>query len=203
MTTTPEGYLEDAAGRLVPRAQVKAEHLLEDEMVRELHAKAVELQKQLAEFREAAFGRCRALLELLAQQYQAPRGGKKGNVTFASYDGAIRVQIAVGDYITFGPELQVAKSLVDDCLRRWSEGANDNLRAIVTDAFQVDKEGKVQADRILALRRLDIEDPTWQRAMQAIGDAVRVTHSKEYVRFYARPSRERDHALVALDIAKA
>lgn len=201
--TTPDGYKEDAGGRLVPVALIKVEHLLEDEMVRELLHEAARLQRELRAFREAAFTRCRGFMDLLAQEYQAPRGGKKGNVTFTSYDGSIRVQIAVGDHITFGPELQIAKSLVDQCLREWSEGANANLRTLVSDAFQVDKEGKVQADRILGLRRLAIEDPTWKRAMAAIGDAVRTSFSKEYIRFYVRPSREHDHALVALDIARA
>lgn len=203
MTTIPDGFRQDAAGRLVPVANIKPEHLLEDEMVRKLLTEAETMQRALQVFRGATFECLRAFLDLLDQQYGAPRGGKKGNVTFTSYDGSIQIKIAVGDQISFGPELQTAKGLVDDCLRRWSEGANANLQTIVSDAFQVDKEGKVQADRILGLRRISIDDPVWKRAMEAISDAVRTTRSKEYVRFYRRPSPEQDYVLVALDIARA
>ncbi len=198
----PEGFLQDAAGRLVPIANIKPEHLLEDEMVRELHAEAEVVRHALASFKAGAFSRVRAFMELLAQQYGSTRGGAKGNVRFTSFDGTLSVQLAVGEHIGFGPELQVAKALVDDCLRSWTEGANDNLRAIVNDAFQVDKEGKVNADRILSLRRLAITDETWQRAMAAIGDAVRTTRSKEYIRFHVRETPEKDPALVPLDIAR-
>ncbi len=200
--TVPEGFMQDAAGRLVPVANIKPEHLLEDEMVRELHAHATAHRAALAGFKEGAFSKVRAFMEILAQQYGSARGGAKGNVKFTSFDGTLSVQLAVGEYISFGPELQIAKQLVDECLRSWTEGANDNLRAIVNDAFQVDREGKVNPDRILSLRRLQIQDETWQRAMTAIGDAVRTTRSKEYIRFYAREAPEKDPVLVPLDIAK-
>jgi hypothetical protein len=198
----PDGFMEDAAGRLVPIANIKPEHLLENELVRELHAEAEAVKRALADFKARAFARVYAYMQLLEQQYGSKRGGKKGNLTLSSYDGALRVQVAVGEYISFGPELQVAKQLVDDRLRAWSEGANANLCTIVTDAFQVDKEGKVNADRILSLRRLSIEDETWQRAMQAISDAIRVTRSKEYIRFHARLAPHQDHVMVPLDIAR-
>lgn len=198
-----DGMMLDAAGRYVPRDKVKPEHLLEDELVRELHQEAALLNADLRAFRERSFERIRALLELLDQQYQAKRGGRKGNVTLSSFDGTQRVSLAIGEHLAFGPELQTAKKLVDECITEWSEGADQNLRAIVDDAFQVNKEGKVQVDRILGLRRLNIDHPTWKRAMEAISDGVRVVGSKEYVRLHRRPSANRDFERVSLDIANA
>ena len=32
--------------------------------------------------------------------------------------------------VVFGPELQIAKGLVDECLNEWAEGARDEIRAI-------------------------------------------------------------------------
>ncbi|MBW6399968.1 DUF3164 family protein [Roseomonas sp. HJA6] len=194
--------MQDAAGRLVPIANIKPEHLLEDEMVRRLHDQAEMVRYALATFKANAFAEVRALLDILAQQYGSTRGGAKGNVQFRSFDGTLSVQLAVGEHISFGPELQIAKQHVDECLRRWTEGANHNLRAIVNDAFEVDKEGKVNADRILSLRRLEIQDETWKLAMDAISGAVRTTRSKEYIRLYVREAPEKDPALVPLDIAR-
>jgi hypothetical protein len=64
----------------------------------------------------------------------------------------------------------------------------------------VDKQGKVDTKRILGLRRLDITDDEWQRAMEAISDSVTVAVSKEYIRLYQRDDEGNYHQL-ALDIA--
>lgn len=198
----PDGYLMDSAGRLVPVANVKPEHLLEDEIVRDLDKLAQEESRRLADLKATAFERIGILQDLLAQKYGAKAGGSKGNLTLNSYDGSIRVQVAVGDYLTFGPELQAAKTLIDDCLDRWSQGANPHIRTIVHDAFDIGKEGKLRVDRILALRRLEINDDAWIGAMAAIGDAIRITASKAYVRFYRRTSHGTEYTQVPLDLAK-
>lgn len=44
-----------------------------------------------------------------------------------------------------------------------------------------DKEGQINTGRVLSLRRLDIKDERWLRAMNAIGEAVQVVGSKSYI----------------------
>ena len=198
----PEGYMLDSAGRLVPVANVKAEHLLEDRLVRELDERARGVTAALEGLKATAFAEIEALLALLAEKHGAERGGPRGNLTLHSYDGSVRVQVAIGDLLTFGPELQVAKTLIDSCLRRWTQGGNANLEAIVTDAFDVGKEGRVRVDRILGLRRLSIEDDEWKRAMEAISEAIRVVQSRRYVRFYRRSAADQPYVQVPLDIAR-
>jgi Protein of unknown function (DUF3164) len=193
--------MKDAQGRLVPITLVKPEHYLEDRLVREMHAASLLQSAALKRFREKAAGDIASFLELLAEKYGAKPGGAKGNLTLSSYDGTLRIQLAVGDQLAFGPELQIAKTLVDECIRGWSAGANENLQAIVNDAFSVDKQGKLNVERILSLRRLDIQDEPWQRAMVAIGDAIRVVRSKEYLRFYQRVKVDEKFQQVPLDLA--
>jgi hypothetical protein len=196
----PEGYRRDAQGRLVPLAMVKREHLLEDELVRDLHSHAVAISELLRKFRTDALFQIDALQDLLAEKYNAQRGGQRGNLTLSTYDGMLRVQLAIADQVELGPELQVAKSLVDECIRGWSKGASVELQAIVMDAFDVDKKGRLNTDRILGLRRLAIEDPNWLKAMEAIGDAVRVVSSKRYLRFYSRAAQGDKLNQVPLDM---
>ncbi len=202
-TTVPDGFLEDAEGRLVPREKVRPEHLLEDELVRALFVDAQALSDQLRSFREDAFDHIRGFIDMLAQEYRAPRGGIRGNVTLQSYDGRLRVQVAVGDSWTFGPELQVAKTLIDQCLTRWSEGADANLKLVVMDAFAVDQQGKINVERVLGLRRLAIDDADWKRAMGAIGDALRVNRSKQYLHLHQRTTPQDRFVQVPLDVAGA
>ena len=105
------------------------------------------------------------------------------------------------DRIAFGPELQAAKALIDQCLNRWTQDGNDNIRAIVMDAFRVDKGTEIAVDRILGLRRYNIDDEDWQRAMTAIGDAVRVVSSKSYIRFYRQDDPDGRPEIIPLNIA--
>lgn len=203
MQPARDGYMSDAQGRLVPIELVKPEHLLEDDLVRALHAKAIVISEQLRLFREQSVADILALLDLLAEKYGAQRGGQRGNLTLNTYDGTLRVQLAINDQLELGPELQSAKDLVDACIRRWSEGASVQLKAIVDLAFDVDKKGKLNTDRILGLRRLDIQDPEWLKAMVAISDAVRVVSSKRYLRLYTRKGEDQKHTQVPLDVASA
>jgi len=182
---------------------VKASDLLEDQLVRTLVDRAESLSRMLRDFKAGVFGDVSAFLAILADQYDARRGGKKGNLTFTSYDGKLKVQVAVADHLTFGPELQIAKSLIDECIGEWGKDANDNIRVLVDHAFRVDKEGKVSRESIFALRRVVIDDERWTRAMEAIADSIRVAGTKTYVRFYIRDNAESPWRSIPLDLANA
>jgi hypothetical protein len=200
--TIPEGYMQDWRGALVPKSHIKPEDLLEDELVQGLAAEARTLSAALADFKLRALSETQAFKALLAQEYGATRGGAKGNMTLTAFDGTLQIQVQVSEHLTLGPQLQIAKELVNDCVTRWSEGANDNLRALVDHAFQVNKEGSVDTQRVLGLRRLSIDDADWLKAMDAIADAIRVTGSTTYIRFYDRDPRRNKEQPIQLNIAK-
>lgn len=197
----PDGYMQDAQGNLVPEAKVKPEHKLEDDLVRRLAGSAQAIRNTLAAFKVSALDEADAFRALVAEKYGASKGGAKGNMTLRSFDGRLEMQVAVSDNLSFGPELQAAKALIDICVERWSEGANDNIRALVNHAFQVNKEGRIDTGRVLGLRRLDIDDAEWSRAMDAISDAVRVTSSKTYIRFYEVNTETGLRQPIPLDLA--
>ncbi|WP_145551122.1 DUF3164 family protein [Yersinia intermedia] len=180
-------YMKDRKGRLVPVAQVSDYDLAMDSFVKEQVAAAKVKSADLSDFKQRAFDECYAWLDLVAEKYGRTRGGVKGNVTFSSFDGSVQITIRVQETLTFGPELQIAKDLIDECVTEWSEGANANLRAIIGDAFQVDKEGQLNTGRILSLRRVKIQDERWNRAMEAISESLQVAMSKTYINF-----REKD-----------
>ncbi len=197
-----EKYMADGQGRLVPVGNIKAEDKLEDQLVNDLFAQAKQVQIKIAGFKETAFNDVQAFLDILAEKYGISKGGKKGNMSFTSYDGKTKIVISVADFIQFGAQLQIAKQLIDECIHAWSEGGNDNISALVNHAFRVDKNNRVNAQAILGLRRLNIKDEKWQRAMDAITDSVKITSSKTYIRFYEREKPEAEWKAVVLDIAK-
>ena len=196
-------YLPDAKGKLVPVSMIKPQDLLEDETVRKIMGYAVALSEQVARFKAHTFEDLGDFEALLAQEYEATKGGAKGNKTFMSHDGLMKVTVQVADRIDFGPQLQIAKELVDECLNEWAADARDEIRAIVTRAFNTDKAGQINRAEIFMLLRLDIQDERWLSAMVAIRDAMRVVGSKTYVRCYRRETRDGEWQPVTIDLAKA
>lgn len=193
----------DAKGGLIPVSVVGAMDLLIDEMVRKIMGYMVAASDQIARLKQHTFEDIGALDALMMQEYGSPLGGAKGNKTLTSYDGCFKVQVQVADRLTFGPELQIAKTLLDECLNEWAESARPELQAIVTRAFNTDKEGQINRAEIFMLLRLEIEDPRWKNAMRAIRDAIRVEGTQTYVRAYRRPNADAPWAAVSVDIAKA
>ena len=202
MTTSeiPKGYMQDVKGRLIPKTTIRKVDLDRDKLVRQLVRQARDVHTTLAAFKRDAMERVKDFIQRSADEYGVEMGGSKGNATLTSFDGEYKVVIAVQDYLSFDERLQVAKELVDNCIRRWSKGARSEIKVLVEDAFKVDKEGKVDTKRILGLRRLDINDEQWRRAMEAISDSVTVAVSKEYIRLYRRTADGVYHQM-ALDIA--
>ena len=109
-------FMTDASARLVPLDMVKPQHKLEDEVVRKVIAFAFDLSAQIGRFLEHTMIDLDGFDALLAQEYEVIKGGKKGNRTYQSYDGLLKVQVQVAERIDFGPELQIAKGLIDECL---------------------------------------------------------------------------------------
>jgi len=200
-TQIPEGYMKDAKGRLWPQDTVKETDKLEDQLVAKIMEYADDLSAQIARFKAHTFDDVSTFMDLLAEKYDTKKGGAKGNVSFTSFDGLTQVRVQVQDYITFGPELQIAKDLIDECINEWSEGSRDELRALVNNAFNVDKQGQVNREALFRLRRLSIEHDKWKKAMDAINDSIRVAGSKTYVRFYRRKSAEDRWTAIPIDLA--
>lgn len=196
-------YMPDAKGNLVPVEMIKPVDKLEDEVVRKIVGYAVSLSDQIARFRAHTMDDLGGFDALLAQEYNLSKGGAKGNRTYQTFDGLMQVKVAIGDFVDFGPQLQIAKKLLDECLIEWSADSSPEIRAIITRAFNTDKEGQVNRSEIYMLLRMPIDDPRWLNAMNAIRDAMRITGSKEYVRVYRRSKITDQFQAVTIDLAKA
>jgi len=193
-------FMVDAQGRQVPEDMVSGIDKLRDQTVRRIVDEALKMRDVLAEMKARIRDDILAFVNVSAEQYGKSWGGKKGNITLATYDGAYRIVVAISDTITFDERLQVARDLIGDCIEKWSEGSRSEIRILVQDAFQVDKAGKISTARVLGLRRLEIADPEWKKAMAAISDSIQVSGSKQYLRFYERNDRG-EYVQIPLDVA--
>lgn len=203
--TTPDGYMKDPHGRLVPIETIKPVDLKRDAVVRQIINDARELNAAIAAFRKRAFEAVEEFIAESAREYKVKMRGAegKGNVSLATFDGQYKVQRAVSESISFDERLHAAKELVHQCINDWSDGARPEVQALITGAFEVDKAGNINTGRVLSLRKLDIDDKRWKRAMEAISDSVTVTGSKAYIRVYERDGEGNGYKPISLDVASA
>ncbi|SNY91371.1 Protein of unknown function [Cohaesibacter sp. ES.047] len=200
----PEGFMLNAKGDLVHESNIRAQHLLEDELVNKLIERAKPLNEALSSFRENAISEIDGFVDLLVSSYgDKKRGGRKGNVTLTSFDGSKRIELVVAETIGFGPELIAARELIEECLREWTENANPQLMTIVERAFRLNKKGEITVSNVMELHQYEFTDERWRKAMRAINDSTRATSTKRYVRISERRNQDEKFSSIPLDAVNA
>lgn len=199
--TIPAGYRQDTMGRLVRESMVKEIDKLRDDLVCDLVRRARDTSGALLAFKTRAFEEIESFVELSAAEYDQTYGGTKGNINLVSYDGRYKIQRAVSDHFEFDERLQVAKELIDACISDWTDESRPEVQMLINDAFQVDKKGNVSTKRIMSLRKFNIEDERWTKAMAAINDSLTVVGSRVYLRVYERIEGTDQWKQIPLDLA--
>jgi hypothetical protein len=199
--TIQPGYWENAQGSLVPEANIKEIDKLRDQTVRRIWALAEELHAEMKNFKVQAFADVSTFVQISADTYNAKIGGNKGNVQLLTFDGRLKVQRNISERIVFDERLQAAKKLIDECLKEWTADGRDEIKAIIGNAFNVDKKGEISTTKILGLKRIEISHKKWLEAMQAITDSINIAGSKSYLRFYKRNDETGEYTPMSLDLA--
>lgn len=201
MKMTEEMYRIDRDGNKIATKNIRPQELLEDQLVQALAEQAEKLSLTLAEYKAHAFTEVLTLRDVLRENYQAKRGGKKGNMTLYTFDGSYKVEMAHADRIEFGPDLEVARALIGEYLDSVTTGAGDELRTLISSVFRVGEDRSAKVGDVLSLLRWDIQHPKWVDAMAAIRNSIRVYDRASYIRVYRRDDAGAYHA-IPLDLAK-
>ncbi|MBH04011.1 MAG: sulfate transporter [Xanthomonadales bacterium] len=200
-TQIPAGYMEDSAGRLVPESKVRESDKLRDDVARRLSERAMAINAALRQFKIDALAELEDLVEIAAERHDVKIGGDKGNLSIITFNGRYKVERAYADRITFTEEIKIAKKAIDDCITRWSEGANDNIKVLVDRAFRTDRQGNMRSQAVLELLRYDIDDPEWETAMDALRESIQVSGTAVYVRVYTRCEETDRYEAIPLNLA--
>ena len=182
-THVKERTLTDAQGREFPVKVLHTEIVEKDAAVKKAMDCALKLQERIISDKQKLIQTIEKYLNDAARRNNLEW---KGNALLISFDEKYRVEMRFREKIQFGIELQLAKQKIDECIKAWSADSNDNLKAIVNDAFQLDKNGQLARYRIFSLRRFKIKDPVWKEAMELIDKAILVTSTKQYISFAVR-----------------
>ena len=195
------GYWRDARGTLVPESMIREIDRAREQVVAEIIEYAKTLNKELRVFKACALGDIEAFIELSAEQYNVNVGGTRGNVALFSFDGRYKIQRAVYDCVAPDERVLAAKQLIIDCVNSWAENARPELKAVVSRAFATDKNGSLRLGRLLELRRLDIQDERWRRAMDALDESLQVVGNRTYIRIYERVGDSDEYRPLSLGVS--
>jgi len=190
-------------GEEVHPDNVRASDKIKDEMVRGIIKRAMAEQERMREFKENSLEEIDSYIALMRDEYKLEASSsRKGNMTFESFDGLMRVTISVQETLEFDEKLSFAKEKIDEFLKDETKDSSANLRTIVMKTFDVDKKGSVNVKDIISLKRIEIDHPLWLEAMRIIDESVQVATSKSYIRFYTKKGIGEKWEQVALDPAK-
>ncbi len=193
----PEGYMINAAGNLIAKDNIKALDLIEDELVKDIIDEALQLQEQMRTLKSQWLEKIESFVDLAANEYGAKRQGKKGNLTLKTFDGTHSLAIKVQQNMAFDSKLDIAKLLVDECIHEWSENADPKIKTLIESAFQTDKRGNINREKLFDLLRLDIDDEKWLKAMEALRDSIFHESSSTYFTVSRRQS-DKENRMIQL-----
>ncbi len=187
------GELLNGSGKWVPKKNIPKKDLKRDSIVSKLFSRAEKTESNIRTFKDTVLKEVNSWIEYLEEEAGisgATLKNTKGNICLTDLAGQKQIIVKINDMIEFDEGLNIAKTLIDECLSSWSEGANDNIKAIISEAFNVDKKGKVNTYMVLRLLKLKIRDKRWEKAMELIKESMNVAGSRRYVNFRVRKSRD-------------
>jgi len=198
------GHWTDKSGKPTHPELIRIDERIKDELVETQMKIAIEHSKALLDFKKKANAEVDAFYDLLLDNYgiDARSHSRKGNFTLENFSATSKIEIRNADNIKFDEKLHIAKIKIDEYLHDITKGSSSDIITLITKAFEVDKQGDVNAKKILALKSYDITDERWKEAMAIIDESIKVVSSKSYIRFYTRDNIEEAYSMVILDLAK-
>lgn len=185
-------FYTNSRGFKVPAYNVSDVDKAQNKLVLDMVQQAKQLSAAHDEFKRSVFSGVNDFIADMAHSYDVEIGGKKGNITLTSFDGRSRIKVGVADDVNFGPEIIVAKELINNVVNEMLDHVGDEaqlIKDIVQDAFETDKEGQYSKAKIMNLRskyRYSHDSDEWAQAMKAIDDAFVFSSTKTYVLFHER-----------------
>jgi hypothetical protein len=180
----------DATGKQVPLAYVPAIPRKRDELVEKHFKTVLGLHEKMIAAKAALDKGINEYVAFLRQQEGLKGEGWKGNLELTNFSGNRQIEVSINEVIEFDERLKLAKERIDICLKKWSKDGNDRLRVIVTEAFNVEKKGKVNTKQLLRLLTLNLNDSEWEAAMDLVRESINVAGTRRYIKLNRRPNRD-------------
>jgi len=200
---TPVQTLTNPDGREIPVRSIRADVVLQHETALKIRDRFKALQEHNAAEKQAIFEMVQAYQDLIFQDYGVRVGGRVGGLTLSDYGDQVKIETSLYRYQQVTPALPAAQALINEIVEDLTEGAATDLRALVMEAFQKDETtGRINIQRLMGLKRLDLNHPKWPDAVRALNDSVAPAGSKMSVRCSERPEPGKRHEQIVVDFSR-
>ncbi len=156
-----------------------------DRMVEQIYRSAERLEAKMKAEKLKYLEKIMDYVEYLEAKMKGKCAGG-GNMVLTNYSGDRQIQIKINDVIQFDEKLSIAKHLIDEWVVNESSSASADLKAFVTQAFEVDKTGQINKYNIIRLMRLNIKNKQWRHAMDVLQQSIDVTGTRQYLNIRRR-----------------
>ena len=184
-----DGNWLDDRGRPVPEEYVPASDKKRDALVERTFKKVLKLAEKLAETKIEIVGSIDKYLDELAKENKV-RENWKGNILLQNFDKSLCIERRIDDNIGFDEKLQMVKTIVDKWVAGRLNGIDENLSKVITQAFNIDKQGRVNTAMLLKLLHLEIEDSEWKKAMRMLKESIIVKSTKQSINFRRKVKKD-------------
>ena len=184
-----DGNWLDDRGRPVPEEYVPASDKKRDALVERTFKKVLKLAEKLAETKIEIVGSIDKYLDELAKENKV-RENWKGNILLQNFDKSLCIERRIDDNIGFDEKLQMVNTIVDKWVAGRLNGIDENLSKVITQAFNIDKQGRVNTAMLLKLLHLEIEDSEWKKAMRMLKESIIVKSTKQSINFRRKVKKD-------------
>jgi len=181
-----KGEWENRNGKPIDPKLIPIQYKRRDKTVEDIFEMVFGLSGKLGTTKSNIIKRIHKYLEYQAKRNKVEPKDISGNIQLSNYNNTMQVNLSRNDTISFDENLNLAKALIDKCLKKWSKSARSELRSIITDAFNIDRKGRVNIYSILKLKQIQSRDKDWKAAMDLINKAQNIVGSKQYLQFRMR-----------------
>ncbi len=185
-----DGMWTDESGTEIPVNRLtKAEKIMEKnayKLLREAQSISEKLKsykEQIADLSAEAFD------AFMSEKATAKERERKGNFTWYNFNRSIKIEVAVSERIEFDDlTIKAAKEKFDEFLNREVTTKNEFAKQMVLDAFETQRNNKLDTKRVLGLMRYEskIKDPLFSEAVELIQQSIRRPDSKTYFRIWLK-----------------
>lgn len=178
----------DEAGVSIPFNRItKAERLMERHSAKILrdatavNAKLVALRDTISELSMEAY-------EAFMEEKNSNKESK-GNFTWYNFNRSIKVEVSISEAIQFDDlTITAAKEKFQQFLEENVTSKIDFVKQMITDAFETQRNAKLDAKRVLSLIRYEskINNALFSEAVKLIQESIRRPKSKTYFRVWVK-----------------
>ena len=177
-----QGNWLDDKGRPIPEEYIQPQDKKRDRMVESIIKRVSKLSAKLASEKTEIVAAIEQYLKELAKDNKV-RENWKGNIIIYNFSQNLCIERRINETISFDERLQMVKTTIDKWLNDRLKNIDELIAKVISQAFSVDKQGRINTAMLLKLRKLDIQDHEWKKAMELLDESIFVKSSKMALRF--------------------